>query len=457
MFELIKGRPLYVKTTNYLLQKLDDHITNNLAFLKGKKLLIACSGGVDSVVLTSLLHGLEYTIGLAHCNFSLRGKESDGDEDFVMDLAGKLEIPVFSETFDTKAYAKEHKLSTQVAARELRYTWFEELLADFKFDYLLTGHHTDDDLETFLINLSRGTGLRGLTGIPVVNNKVVRPLLCFGRGEIVKYAKKSKLYWREDSSNSEVDYLRNKLRIETIPKYKEAAPGLLQSFQKSREHLENSQNLVEDYMVLVSNLVISEFSDGYQINIQKLQELPNTPALIYELLSPFGFTDFSTLLDLLTAQSGKQVFSSSHRLLKDRNSLFLTEKPKKGIKKEEVSELFISENEKKIDKPIALEFKSTKKIGNITNTTVYVDKDKIHYPLHLRKWREGDVFQPLGMKGKKKLSKFFKDEKLSLIAKEKIWVLCSGDEIVWIVNFRMSDRFKVQANTKEILKIVTSI
>ncbi len=210
-------------------------------------------------------------------------------------------------------------------------------------------------------------------------------------------------------------------------------------------------------MVLVSNLVISEFSDGYQINIQKLQELPNTPALIYELLSPFGFTDFSTLLDLLTAQSGKQVFSSSHRLLKDRNSLFLTEKPKKGIKKEEVSELFISENEKKIDKPIALEFKSTKKIGNITNTTVYVDKDKIHYPLHLRKWREGDVFQPLGMKGKKKLSKFFKDEKLSLIAKEKIWVLCSGDEIVWIVNFRMSDRFKVQANTKEILKIVTSI
>ncbi len=223
MFELIKGRPLYVKTTNYLLQKLDDHITNNLAFLKGKKLLIACSGGVDSVVLTSLLHGLEYTIGLAHCNFSLRGKESDGDEDFVMDLAGKLEIPVFSETFDTKAYAKEHKLSTQVAARELRYTWFEELLADFKFDYLLTGHHTDDDLETFLINLSRGTGLRGLTGIPVVNNKVVRPLLCFGRGEIVKYAKKSKLYWREDSSNSEVDYLRNKLRIETIPKYKEAA------------------------------------------------------------------------------------------------------------------------------------------------------------------------------------------------------------------------------------------
>jgi tRNA(Ile)-lysidine synthase len=440
-----------------LLQKLDDHIIKNLTFLKGKKLLVACSGGVDSVALASLLHELKYTIGLAHCNFSLRGKESDGDEAFVLDLAGKLEVPVFSETFDTKAYAKEHKLSTQVAARELRYTWFSELLADFKFDYVLTGHHTDDDLETFLINLSRGTGLRGLTGIPIVNNDIVRPLLCFGRQEILNYAKKSNLYWREDSSNSEVDYLRNKLRIETIPKYKEAAPGLLQSFQKSRKHLENSQNLVDDYMVLISNLVISEFSDGYQINIQKLQELPNTPALIYELLSPFGFTDFSALLDLLTAQSGKQVFSSSHRLLKDRNSLLLTEKPEKLAEKDEVSELYISENEDKIDRPISLEFKSTKKIGDITTSAVYVDKDKIQYPLLLRRWREGDVFQPLGMKGKKKLSKFFKDEKLSLVAKEKIWVLCSGDEIVWIVNYRMSDPFKVQASTKEILKIVTSL
>ena len=229
-----------------MLQKLENHIANHFSFLKEKKLLIACSGGVDSVVLASILHELQYTIGLAHCNFSLRGKESDGDEAFVMNLAGKLDIPIFSETFDTKAYAKEHKLSTQVAARELRYTWFEQLLQGFKYDYVLTGHHLDDDLETFLINLSRGTGLKGLTGIPDVNNTIVRPLLIFGSEEIVSYAKKNNLYWREDSSNKSVDYLRNKLRIETIPKYKEAAPGLLQSFQNSRSLLENSQQLVDD-------------------------------------------------------------------------------------------------------------------------------------------------------------------------------------------------------------------
>ena len=440
-----------------MLQKLDGHIAENLPFLKGKKILIACSGGVDSVVLASLLHKLEYSIGLAHCNFSLRAKESDGDEEFVLDLAKKLVIPVFTETFDTKAYAKEHKFSTQLAARELRYQWFEEVLKDFKFDYLLTAHHADDDLETFLINLSRGTGLRGLTGIPMINNKVVRPLLCFGRKEIISYAKENNLYWREDSSNSEIDYLRNRIRLETIPKYKEAAPSLLQSFQKTRKHLEDSQSLVEDYMVLISNLVITEFSDGYQIDIQKLQELPNTSALVYELLYPYGFTDFPALLDLLTAQSGKQVFSKSHRLLKDRNLLLLTEKHALGTEKDENYEIFISENERKIDAPIPLEFKSTKKIGDITNSTVYVDKDKIRFPLHLRKWREGDVFQPLGMTGKKKLSKFFKDEKLSLVVKEKIWVLCSDGEIVWIVNHRMSDRFKVDANTNEILKIFSSL
>jgi tRNA(Ile)-lysidine synthase len=432
-----------------VIHQLKRHIDQNLPFLKGKKMLIACSGGLDSVVLAHSFKKLDYDIAVAHCNFSLRGNESDSDESFVLDLAETLSIPVFTETFDTKKFAKEHKVSTQMAARDLRYGWFEEILKDFKYDYLLTAHHADDDLETFLINLSRGTGLRGLTGIPQLNQQVIRPFLPFSKDQILKYAKESNIYWREDSSNSETDYLRNKLRLEVIPPYKKAADGLLESFQITQKHLRDSQNLIEDYMALVHNLAISEFSEGYKLDIWKLKELPHTEALLFELLAPFGFTDLPAINELLDSQSGKQVFSKTHRLLKDRGVLLLTE----IAQKQELTEIFITENEKKISAPVALEFKSTGKIGNTTDFVLYVDKDKIKYPLHLRKWREGDQFQPFGMQGKKKLSKFFKDEKLSLVAKEKIWVLCSADQIIWIVGYRADERFKVTAKTKEILKI----
>ncbi|GHC57276.1 tRNA lysidine(34) synthetase TilS [Ulvibacter litoralis] len=440
-----------------MLQKFTEHIDSKLSFLKDKKLLIACSGGVDSVVLTHLLHSLQLNIALAHCNFSLRGTDSDGDEAFVVDLAAKLDCKIHTQIFDTKKYAKEHKLSTQMAARDLRYQWFDELLKESKYDYLLTGHHADDDIETFFINLSRGSGLRGLTGIPEVNDTIVRPLLSFGRDAILKYAKKHTLYWREDSSNASTDYLRNKLRINVLPEYKEAAPGLIQSFQKTRQHLEGAQHLIEDYMSLVYNLAVTEVSEGYHIDIQKLTTLPNTPALLYELLFPFGFTDLQAVEDLLTAQSGKQVFSKTHRLLKDRKVLFLTEKVSKKDEKTAINKIFLSKNEKKITIPFLFEIKSIEKIGNSMPTTIYVDADKLEYPLLLRKWCEGDVFQPFGMEGKKKLSKFFKDEKLSLVAKEKVWVLCSANKIVWVIGYRQDDRFKVDTNTKEIFKIITSL
>ena len=432
-----------------MLQKLVNHIDQNLHFLIGKKLLIACSGGLDSVALTHLLKKLAFDIALAHCNFSLRGKESDEDENFVVHLADKLSIAVFTETFDTKKYASEHKLSTQMAARELRYRWFEEIRSDFKYDYVLTAHHADDKLETFLINVSRGTGLRGLTGIPEKNETIVRPLLPFSRKELLQYAKQNNLHWREDSSNASTDYLRNQLRLEVIPKYKKANEGLLQSFQKTQRHLQSSAALIDDYMALVFQLVVREALEGYRIDILKLQELPNSDTLLYELLHSFGFTAWEDISTLMTAQSGKQVFSSTHRLLKDRNALLLTEIPSETNK----NEFFISENEKEITHPIHLKFNSTKKMGNIMASEVYVDSDKITYPLLLRKWREGDVFQPFGMKGKKKLSKFFKDEKLSLVAKENTWVLCSDAKIVWIVGMRLDDRFKISPETKEILKI----
>lgn len=432
-----------------MLQELKQHISQNLKYLTGKKLLVACSGGLDSVVLTHAFKKLDFDIALAHCNFSLRGKESDEDENFVVHLADKLSIAVFAETFTTKTYAQEHKLSTQMAARELRYRWFEEIRCDFKFDFVLTAHHVDDDLETFLINLSRGTGLRGFTGIPEKNDTIIRPLLPFSREAILNYAKKNGLHWREDSSNATTDYLRNKLRLEVIPKYKEANESLLQSFQKTQRHLRSSAALIDDYMALVYNLVITEVVEGYRINLLKLTELPNTEALLYELLQSFGFTAWEDISDLVSAQSGKQILSSTHRLIKDRNAFLLTEIPSETKK----NEIFISENETEITHPVHLKFNSTNKMGNSTVSEVYVDKDKITYPLQLRKWREGDVFQPFGMKGKKKLSKFFKDEKLSLVAKENCWVLCSDAKIIWIVGLRLDDRFKINPETKQILKI----
>jgi len=243
-----------LKLNNILLKNLNHHIAVDFPFLKEKKLLIACSGGMDSVVLSRLLKELKFNISLAHCNFSLRGKESKGDENFVIGLADKLSVPVFTKTFDTKQYAKEQKISTQMAARDLRYEWFEELINQHSFDYLLTAHHLDDDLETFFINLSRGTGLRGLTGIPKINEKIVRPFLNFTRKEIITYAKEKNVTWREDSSNSSTDYLRNKIRLEVIPKLKDSTENVLQNFKQTQINLRESQLLIHDYMVLIQNL-----------------------------------------------------------------------------------------------------------------------------------------------------------------------------------------------------------
>ena len=432
-----------------LLTNFKNHISNTFPVLKGKKILIACSGGLDSVVLSRLFKELNYNISLAHCNFSLRGKESDEDEKFVILLADKLSIPIFNKKFNTKAYKIKHKLSTQVAARQLRYQWFDEVCKEHSFDYLATAHHLDDDLETFLINLSRGTGLRGLIGIPLINDKIIRPFLNLPRADILQYAKEKNSPWREDSSNQTSDYLRNKLRIEVIPRLKEVDHNLLNGFHQTQKYLNDSMALVNDYMALIKNLVVTDTEDGFEIDILKLQDLPNTNALLYELLAPFGFTAWDDISDLLTAQSGKQIFSESHRILKNRKSLLLVENS--FVDNEEI--YTIKESDTGIDTPINLKIEQVAKTSDYTPSIVYLDLQKLNFPLQLRKWREGDSFHPFGMKGKKKLSKFFKDEKLSLIAKEKTWVLTSENHIVWIVGMRSDHRFKVESQTKKILKI----
>ncbi|MGK0386001.1 MAG: tRNA(Ile)-lysidine synthase [Patiriisocius sp.] len=432
-----------------LLQELKKHIIHYFPTLVDQKILVACSGGLDSMVLLYMLHQLGFKVGVAHCNFTLRKQESDEDQLFVEKTSKQLKIPVYTKIFDTKKYAITHGLSTQVAARELRYNWFHTLADEHHYDVIATGHHADDDLETFFINLSRGTGLRGLTGIPEQNDRVIRPLLPFSRAQIFQFGKKEHLFWREDSSNAKRDYVRNKLRLDVIPAFKEINKTILQNFKQTQQHLKDSKSLLEDYMILVSRVAVTELDAGFEIDILQLQELPHTNSLLFELLYPFGFTDFKAISNMLESESGKKVLSKEYVLLKDRNRLVVTEK---GRKRDETV-YFINKTQKKIDTPIVLTLTPTNKVGNIDATTIYVDAAKLVYPLKVRKWREGDVFQPFGMQGKKKLTKFFKDEKLSLVAKENSWLLESGNSVVWLIGLRADDRYKVSNTTQEIIKI----
>lgn len=432
-----------------MLTKLQNHLTSQFSFLKEKKLFIAVSGGIDSIVLVDLLHKLEYEIAVLHCNFSLRGAESDGDEAFVKSFCKERNIEVLVQKFDTKQFASDYKLSIQVAARKLRYDWFYEQLENRNYDFILTAHHLNDSLETFLINFSRGTGLDGLTGIPAQNDKIIRPLLPFSREEIELYAKENTIQWREDSSNSSDKYLRNKLRHDVIPILKEMQPNLLSSFENTLKHLQQAQSLVNDASRIIYKEVVSEEENSIKLNLKKLTQLANYQAYLYQWLKDFGFVAWNDIYDLVSAQSGKKVLSPEFSLIKDRDFFILT--PKIG---EEITQEFLIEKEDgKVNIPLKFTFCNVSDISVTDSNSIFVDENKLQFPLTLRKWQEGDYFYPFGMTGKKKLSKYFKDEKFSLIDKSSTWILCSDNQIVWIINKRMDDRFKVNNNTTTILKI----
>jgi len=390
-----------------LLLDFQKHIDTYFSFLKNKKILVAVSGGVDSVVLTHLLNKLNFNIALAHCNFRLRGKASDLEEAFVQDLTNKLQLSFFVTSFKTKDYAVKNNLSIQMAARDLRYAWFNEIIKTHAFDYLLTAHHADDNLETFLINLSRGTGLDGLTGIPAVNNQTIRPLLPFTKKEIETYANNNNLSWREDLSNTETKYLRNKLRHDVIPLLKEINPNLLESFAKTVEHLKGSKQIVQDRIDGIKKDVTIESDKNLKFKIQNLKSLSNPKAYLFELLNIYGFTQWDDVLNLLEAQSGKQVYSKTHRLIKDRDYLILDKiknKNQPNIYKinESDTNLKAQNLSLKIQKSNLDDFKHLEK--NSTKI-IYIDKSLLIFPLTVRKWEKGDYFYPLGMRGKKKLSK----------------------------------------------------
>ena len=433
-----------------MLQKFQSHIFQNFPFLSGKKLLLATSGGLDSMVMVDLFRKLSFEIAIAHCNFQLRGVESFEDQNFVQHYAEANEIKLFVTQFDTEAFAKDYKLSTQVAARELRYNWFYELLETEEFDYVLTAHHADDNLETFLINLVRGTGLDGLTGIPAQNENVIRPLLIFSRQEIEQYAKENNIDWREDSSNASDKYLRNKIRHNLIPILKELNTDFLSSFHKTQVYLQEYKTMGEDASIMVYQQVAKEIGEDIHFDLNKLQQLPNYKSYLYQWLREFGFSAWDDIYDLVESQSGKQVFSNEFRLLKNRGFLILS--PINIEDKKE--EYYIFKDQKEIDSPLNLSFSKVADIGIVSNRAIFVDEDKLHFPLVLRRWKEGDSFQPFGMEGKsKKVSKIFKDEKLSLIDKENTWLLCSDDKIIWIIGIRQDERFKIEKTTKNRIQI----
>lgn len=440
-----------------MLQKFKEHINSDFPFLRGKKLLIAISGGLDSVVLRNLLSSLNFDISLAHCNFQLREKASDLDEEFVVNLSQKSSNQIFIKKFNTEEYCKENKLSTQIAARELRYNWFKELVKEHQFNYILTAHHADDNLETFLINLTRGSGLEGFTGIPKMNENIVRPLLPFSRDEILEYAKENTIEWREDASNASTKYVRNKIRHQVIPILKEINPSLLSSFEKTIKNLQESQQIVDDKIEEVSLKIIETENNISKINIDKIQQLSNPKAYLYQFLKDYNFTEWNDVYNLLIAQSGKQVFSKTHRLLKNRDFLILSKKTGATFIADEMS-FNIDENQSEITNPIHLTLEEVKEKTIENKQAIYLDKDLLKYPLRVRKWQNGDYFYPTGMQGKKKLSKFFKDEKLSLIEKENTWLLCNAEnEIVWVINYRQDRRFKIFNTTKQTVKISTKI
>ena len=433
-----------------MLSRLQLHIKQNLSFLSGKKLLLAVSGGIDSVVLVQLFNQLGYEIAIAHCNFGLRSEESDGDEQFVRNLVAKDEIPVFVNRFDTKQYALSSKVSIQLAARELRYNWFAEIMQQHGYDYLLTAHHADDSAETFLINFTRGTGIEGLLGIPQQNGNIVRPLLPFTREEIETYAKDNNIQWREDSSNSSDKYLRNKLRHHVLPLLKELNPSFSESFAQTIENLRQTQALATDAAALVYKKVVTVKNGQECIYIPKLLADQNYKAYLYQWLSKYGFTAWDDVYDLVKAQPGKFVLSATHRLLKDREVLIL-----EPIKIDSGTIFEIKSLTEKTTQTIELRLDLVGDMeSNPAKNIIFVDNELIKFPLFVRRWEEGDYFCPLGMNGlKKKVSKFFKDEKMSLSDKENTWLLCTENEIIWVIGRRADDRFKVTTQTTQILKI----
>ncbi len=436
-----------------MLDRFLQQITKNKLFEPGQKILLAVSGGIDSMVLLHLFERSHFDYGIVHCNFNLRGSESDGDESFVKAQVMIHGVQAFFTSFETEEYATLNGISIEMAARELRYEYFERVRKENGYDYIATAHHQDDLIETFFLNLSRRTGIKGLTGIKEKSGRLIRPLLFASRDEIESYAAKNYLEFREDSTNNEVIYQRNFLRHNILPLFSELNPAFKKNLLGSIENLKDAEKVYSSVFDSEKQKVVSTVNEITTISVEMLQTSKFPDILLLEILSDFNFnpTVVDEVFQRLETDSGKQFFSKTHRLIKDREALFIA-----PISTKESRIFYIEQDDLELFEPmtISVERYSNENFKIIKNPKVAcLDADKLHFPLLIRKWRQGDYFQPLGMTGFKKISDFFIDEKIPIHEKENTWLLCSGNKIAWIMGQRIDNRFKIKSDTKQVLKI----
>ncbi len=418
------------------------------------RLILAVSGGIDSVVMAHIFSRTSFTCAIAHCNFQLRGEDSESDEIFVRSLGESLQMPVYVKRFNVEEITRERGISVQMAAREVRYTWFDELLAGQSHDLVATAHHKNDSVESFFLNLSRGTGIRGLVGIPASNRKVIRPLLFSTKEEIHEYCNQNKLEYRVDASNLEIKYRRNKIRHDVIPAMEQINQGFIETMSMNMNRLSEVEGIYKQAIEETRKSLFKEVSGRITIEIEKLSSLTPRRTWFYELFSTYGFTraQCEGIESIIRAKPGKQSISTTHTLFKDRELLILSELTVKSFDRYYLDS---PENLSSIPFPMDMEIIDRSDLTQIPDdqTMACIDFDEIQFPLTIRHWTRGDYFYPLGMNKIKKLSDFFVDSKISVPEKESTWILASGKMIVWIMGHRIDHRFRIKENTTKVLRL----
>ncbi len=435
-----------------MLEQFNTYILEKDLCKPGDHILLAVSGGIDSVTMAHLFRLAGYQCSMAHCNFQLRGADSESDETFVRSLALSLEMPLFVKKFDVNERMREKGISLQMAARELRYEWFDELLAEHACDYLSTAHNKNDSVETFILNLMRGTGIKGLTGIAPGKGKLLRPLLFASREDIINFKNERDIEFREDTSNMETKYRRNKIRHDIIPIMEQINPAFLETMTSNMDRL----NEIHDIFRLAVDQTRKEIfiiePGRILIDTAKLKALTPLGTWLYELFSPFGFSRLQCvgIEKIMDAAPGRRSISTTHQLYKDRSNLILVRSKLESFDRFYLDSL---RNHSSLPFPLDVEVLERSELGEIPSDPLVacLDLDEIQFPLTIRHWMHGDYFFPLGMDQIKKLSDFFVDQKIPVPEKQRTWIMASGKKIVWIMGHRIDHRFRITGKTTKIL------